>query len=78
MCYPKDGEELARAVQADDCSLIFLTRNYFDPYYVRTQMIVSSPKIIMGSPVTLPALRPLKIERLFHGRHTSTMPFARL
>jgi len=68
VCYPLNGEEVVRAVQGTDCILILLTQDYFNPYHIKTQMIVSSPKIIMGNPVALPALKPAKIERLFHGK----------
>jgi len=51
----------------DDEKVIMLTRNYFDPYVIKKEMIVSSRKVIMGNPLTMPALLATKIERLFHG-----------
>jgi len=66
-CYPTDGAAVVEAVQGSDCTVIMLTRNYFDPYIIKTPMVVAAPKIIMGNPLTLPALQPAKTERLFHG-----------
>ena len=44
-----------------------LTRNYFDSYIIKTEMVVTSRKVIIGNPLTLPLLNSTKIERLFHG-----------
>jgi len=44
-----------------------LSRSYFDPYLITTEIIISSPKIIIGNPLTLPALNNTGIERIFHG-----------
>jgi len=66
-CYPANGAEVVAAVQGPDCTVIMLTKNYFDPYEIKTTLVVSSRKIIMGNPLTLPALKPIKLERLFHG-----------
>jgi len=68
VCYPANGEELVTAVVGTACTVIMLTRNYFDPYEVKKEMIVSSRKVIIGNPLTLPLLDPVKIERLFHGK----------
>ena len=67
ICYPMDGDQLVEAVTGAECAVIMLTRDYFDPYTIKKEMVVSTPKVIIGNPLTLPALHPSKIERLFHG-----------
>jgi len=66
-CYPSDGDAVVEAVTGADCTVIMLTRTYFDFYNISQTMIVSRRKVIMGNPLTMPALHPVKIERLFHG-----------
>ena len=68
VCFPANGVEVVRAVQGADCAVVMLTRNYFDAYQIATEMIVSTPKVIMGNPLLLPALNGTKIDRLFHGK----------
>jgi len=68
ICYPMDGKQLHEAVVGQGCVVIMLTRDYFHPYVVMEEMVVSSTKVIMGNPLILPVIRPSKIERLFHGK----------
>jgi len=67
-CFPADGQEVIAAVTGPECGLIILTRSYFDPYQIDKEMVVSGRKVILGNPLTLPALNSSKIERLFHGK----------
>ena len=71
--FPANGAEVYAAVTGPDCGLIILTRTYFDPYQIEREMIVTRPKVTMGTPLTLPALNSSKIERLFHGESRNTI-----
>jgi len=62
VCYPANGEELVTAVIGTACTVIMLTRNYFDPYEIKTEMIVTGRKVVIGNPLTLPLLEPVKIK----------------
>ena len=67
-CYPSDGDAVVEAVTGADCTVIMLSRTYFDYYNINQTMVVSRRKVIIGNPLTMPALHPQKIERLFHGK----------
>jgi len=62
VCYHANGEELVTAVIGTACTVIMLTRNYFDPYEIKTEMIVTGRKVVIGNPLTLPLLEPVKIK----------------
>ena len=67
-CFPADGKELYTAVTGPDCTVIMLTRNYFDSYHIEREMFVTGRKVIIGNPLTLPLLNTTKVERIFHGK----------
>lgn len=68
-CYPSNGHEVVQAVtSSSSCTIIILSKNYFEPYSIDKEMVVNTTKIIIGHPVRMPALQPNKIERLFRGK----------
>lgn len=58
VCSPRDGRELQAMVAASDsCTVIVLTRPRDQPYIVTRMMNVTSAKVIVGNPLTLPIIR---------------------
>ena len=50
-CIPKNGSELEKAVMGPSCTIIMLTRNYFEPYRLENVLVVNSTKFIIGNPL---------------------------
>ena len=69
-CFPANGAEVIAAVTGTTCTVIMLTRNYFDSYVINQEMMVTGRKVIIGNPLTLPLLNTTGSERLFHGKNT--------
>ena len=67
-CFPATDNELYTAVTGPDCTVIMLTKNYFDSYHIEKEMFVTGRKVIIGNPLTLPLLNTTKVERIFHGK----------
>jgi hypothetical protein len=69
VCYPVNGSEVERAVNGSTCTLIVLLRDGSQPYTIKNTLNVTRTVIIIGNPVSPPALNGTTTERLFHGRH---------
>lgn len=58
VCTPRDGRELEDMVSNPAaCAIIVLTNSRDEPYMITRVMNVTSPKIILGNPLTLPVIR---------------------
>ena len=65
VCYPRNGTELVKMVTRPPCSVIVLCSGA--TYNVSRVMNVTVPKIIIGNPIALPTINPIKVQRLFDG-----------
>lgn len=45
-CFPKNGTEVEQAVMGPDCTVIVLTRSYFEPYRMANVLVVNSQIVV--------------------------------
>lgn len=68
VCYPSNGKEVVEMVTGPACTIVVLTRAYFNPYTIRQTMNVTTRKIVVGNPITPPRLQAAKgMPRYFNG-----------
>ena len=67
VCTPKNGAELVEFVTSTtSCTVILLRHSSRMPYNISKTMNVTSTKILIGNPIDLPILQPVKgVYRLF-------------
>lgn len=70
-CFPRNSSEVIQAVASVTCRVVFLSRDFDNPYNVRREMRVYGYKIIIGHPVRRPLITPAKgVVRPFRGKPT--------
>ena len=67
VCTPKNGAELVEFVTSTtSCTIILLRQSSQIPYNITKTMNVTTTKILIGNPIDLPILQPVKgVHRLF-------------
>lgn len=67
VCTPKNGAELVEFVTSTtSCTIILLRQSSQIPYNITKTMNVTTIKILIGNPIDLPILKPVKgVHRLF-------------
>lgn len=67
-CFPRNSTELVQAVASTTCRVVFLSRDFDDPYNVRREMRVFGYKVIIGHPIRRPLILPRRgVVRPFRG-----------
>lgn len=71
VCYPQTSTEVINMVTGTGCTVIIITKD-FD---IKQQMNVTSTKIVIGNPITLPKLNATgrSIHRLFEGGYVCSI-----
>jgi len=68
VCYPANGRELVTMASGPGCSVVVLTRGMANPYLIRQTIVISTPKVIIGSnPVDRATINGTTVERVFQG-----------